>query len=105
MRTDDPLEVLRATEQTGDLVLTRETAASLRERETAAVTTAALTPGIQDVLTAAKDTGRLVVVVSNNSDAAVGKFLELHDLTSRLPPSPMPEQTRSSLRCRTLRPR
>lgn len=80
MNSDDPLEVLRATEQTGDLVLTRETAAFLRERETIAATTATLTPGIQDVLWAAKATGRIIAVVSNYSSDAVDRFLELHGL-------------------------
>ncbi|MEU8335545.1 HAD family hydrolase [Micromonospora tulbaghiae] len=82
MKTDDPLEVLRATEQTGDLGLTRQTAALLRERETIAATTATLTPGIQEVLAAAKATGRTIAVVTNNSSEAAVTFLELHGFVS-----------------------
>ncbi len=84
LTTDDPLEVLRATEQTGDLVLTRESAAFLRERETSAVATAELTPGIEAVLAAAESTGRRVSVVSNNSNAAIDAFLELYGLSGSI---------------------
>lgn len=82
MATDDPLEVLAATEQTGDLILTRETAAFLRERETIAAATAELTPGITEVLAEAMRTDRMIVVVSENADSAVHTVLERHGLTA-----------------------
>lgn len=82
MATDDPLEVLRATEQTRDLVLTRETAAFLRERETIAAGTAELTPGITEVLEEAMRTDRTVVVVTENAGSTVDVVLERHGLTA-----------------------
>jgi phosphoglycolate phosphatase-like HAD superfamily hydrolase len=82
MWTDDPLEVLRATEHTGDLVLTRQAAALLRQCETIAATSATLTPGIREVLSAAKASGRIVAVVTNNADDAADAFLRLHGLAS-----------------------
>ncbi len=52
----------------------------LTAEECTAVTTANLTPGAVEFLRACRRTGRKVAVVSNNSTAAVERFLDLHGL-------------------------
>nr|WP_244844204.1 HAD family hydrolase [Actinocatenispora sera] len=49
--------------------------------ETEAARTAEPTPGCRDMLDAAQRTGRPVVIVSNNSAAAVCAYLDKHHLT------------------------
>ncbi|WP_436885347.1 HAD family hydrolase [Nocardiopsis dassonvillei] len=54
----------------------------LREAEALSVADASPTPGFVEFIEACKETGRPLVVVSNNSPEAVSAFLESHDLTS-----------------------
>jgi phosphoglycolate phosphatase len=58
--------------------------AALTELETKAVTTAAPTPYIQDVIAACHQSGRVVAVISNNSASAVRAYLDTHDLASQV---------------------
>jgi phosphoglycolate phosphatase-like HAD superfamily hydrolase len=78
----DPLQLLRLTKQLGNPVLVRDVAQALRGAELKAVETATPTPGADDVITAAMETGRRLAVVSNNSVEAVNAYLELHGLRS-----------------------
>lgn len=52
----------------------------LRELEVEAVLTAPITPGVVEALQAFRNTGRTVTIVSNNSAAAVRRFLDDHEL-------------------------
>lgn len=78
----DPLQLLRLTKQLDHPVLAREVANALRDAELEAVKTATPTPGVDDVVTATVETGRRLVLVSNNSAEAVNTYLELHGLRS-----------------------
>jgi phosphoglycolate phosphatase-like HAD superfamily hydrolase len=73
--TANPLRTLRRVAELGDAELTQAVADALRDAELAAVASAAPTPGADDVLRAAQDTGRRVAIVSNNSEDAVEKYL------------------------------
>lgn len=79
--TSDPLLIVRRVADLGDVELTRAVADACRDAETAAVETATPTPGADDVLAAAHDTGRRVVIVSNNATEAVESYLRRHGLT------------------------
>ncbi|MGC9668088.1 HAD family hydrolase [Planosporangium sp. 12N6] len=68
-----PLGILRRTADLGDDELTRAVADACRDAELTAVATAAPTPGVVDVLRAARDSGCPVAIVSNNhADARRG---------------------------------
>lgn len=56
----------------------------LTELECAAVATAAPTPHVNDVISACRDSARLVAVISNNSEKAVRAYLAVHDLDSQI---------------------
>jgi phosphoglycolate phosphatase len=56
----------------------------LTAMECAAVTTAAPTPYVNDVLTASHDSARPVAIISNHSAAAVRAYLILHDLNGQI---------------------
>lgn len=75
--TDDPFDILRAAAQLDAAPLAE---AALRDLEVHAVQLAPPTPGIRGMLDALHDAGHTVTIVSNNSAAAVGAFLRLHDL-------------------------
>lgn len=79
---DDPLQILRLTNHAADEALTTEVAAALRDAELEATKTAEPTPFVLDVVQAALETGRRLVVVSNNSREAVCAYLDRHGLRS-----------------------
>ena len=56
----------------------------LTAMESAAVTTAAPTPYVHEVLTACRDSARPVAIISNHSAAAVRAYLILHDLSGHI---------------------
>lgn len=75
LRNQDPLDIFRFAGTVGPeltAVIERDlTAAELKAAETAEAT-----PGAGDFLAACRSTGRVVAVVSNNSAAAVTKYLD-----------------------------
>ncbi|MFD8492042.1 HAD family hydrolase [Amycolatopsis sp. NPDC059657] len=92
--TNEPFEILYHVAQFKPLAATRAEA-ELAELETTAVRKAEATPGADTVLRHFKESGRRVVVVSNNSAAAVRAYLAQHDLdqyvtgiASRVDPNP-----------------
>jgi len=82
-RTADPLEVFAyAATVSTDLAAQVET--EMTGLELAAVTTAAPTPYVHEVVTACQNSGRSVAVVSNNSAAAVHSYLTRYGLDDRI---------------------
>jgi beta-phosphoglucomutase-like phosphatase (HAD superfamily) len=82
-RTPDPLEVFAyAATVSEDLAARVET--EMTDQELAAVATAAPTPYVHEVVTACRNSGRSVAVVSNNSVAAVHSYLARHGLDDRI---------------------
>jgi HAD superfamily hydrolase (TIGR01509 family) len=80
---DDPLEVFRIAASTGPEV------AELAQREparleTRAADTARPTPGAARFITAARQSGRTVTIVSNNSGHAITRYLDMHHLTAHV---------------------
>jgi phosphoglycolate phosphatase len=53
-------------------------------QEVAAVATARPVPYVHEVITSARDSGRLIAIVSNNSDRAVRAYLDQHGLADRI---------------------
>jgi HAD superfamily hydrolase (TIGR01509 family) len=78
-RTSDPFDILKYVVSTG-MEAAAAAEAELTRLEIAAVATAAPTPGAPEVLQHFADSNRRVVVVSNNSAAAVRAYLDQHDL-------------------------
>lgn len=76
----DPMEVLRYLFQVAP-ERHSESERMLREAEVISVASAAPTPGAVEFMEACKETGRPLMVVSNNSPEAVTAFLEAHGLT------------------------
>lgn len=74
----DPFDVLRYATQFGDLAVQVEQ--RLRQLEIRAVSLAPATPGTAEVLEALRSRGVRVVIVSNNSEAAVRAYLHAHGL-------------------------
>ena len=60
--------------------------AEMTDHEVAAVATAEPTPYIHDVLAACRESGRIIGVVSNNSERAVHAYLDRHGLGDRIGP-------------------
>lgn len=58
--------------------------ARLRELEVECVAAAPETPGAADVIRTLVAAGHVIAIVSNNSTAAVRRYLELHDLTDAI---------------------
>ena len=82
-RTADPLEVFAyAATVSEDLAARVET--EMTGQELAAVATAAPTPYVHEVVTACRNSGRSVAVVSNNSSRAVRSYLARHGLDDRI---------------------
>ncbi|MEU4693184.1 HAD hydrolase-like protein [Actinoplanes sp. NPDC023714] len=77
----DPLRLLVDVAQLGDDELTRRVADACRDAEATAVNSAAATPGADEVLRTASGSGRRVTVVSNNATAAIGDYLQAHELS------------------------
>lgn len=79
----DPLKVLRRTAVFApDLVDKLETL--FVGYEVDAVNRAEITPGVRDLLDACAETGRPVVIVSNNSERSIEAFLDLAELKERV---------------------
>jgi phosphoglycolate phosphatase len=76
----DPLRILVEVAALGDERLTREVAKACREGEATAVRSAMPTAGAEEVLSAARDSGRRVGVVSNNGSDPVHDYLREHGL-------------------------
>jgi len=82
-RTPDPLQVFSyAATVSADLAARVE--AEMADQELAAVPTARPAPYVHDLVTSCRDSGRIVVVVSNNSDRAVRAYLARHGLDDRI---------------------
>jgi HAD superfamily hydrolase (TIGR01662 family) len=79
--TLDPIEVFRYSVTVSDEMAAR-VEAEMADLEVAAVTTAELTPYAHEVIASARESGRTVAVVSNNSSRAVNAYLDRHDLSS-----------------------
>ncbi|MGO9298126.1 MAG: HAD family hydrolase [Streptosporangiaceae bacterium] len=76
----DPLEVFRIVADLGDEIAERAQR-ELTSLEVQAVATAAPTPGAAELITTARQTGRTVSIVSNNSSRAIRAYLDRQDLT------------------------
>lgn len=76
----DPLEVLRWTGDLGDRALTGAVEDALRAAELRAAEFAEPTPGAREVIVAAREAGKPVAIVSNNSAGAVTEYLNLYRL-------------------------
>lgn len=81
---DDPIQVLRLAADLGLPALTTKLATALRDAEVTATETATPTPGLPDVLAAARNTGRQIAIVSNNSTEAVHAYLDRHRLAGHI---------------------
>jgi HAD superfamily hydrolase (TIGR01509 family) len=77
----DPLEVLRWTATLHKPVLARAVEDSLRAAELQAAASASPTPYAREVLSTARQTGRQVAIVSNNSTPAIEAYLDAHELS------------------------
>jgi HAD superfamily hydrolase (TIGR01662 family) len=82
-QTRDPIEVFTYS-ATISPELAASTEAEMTGQELAAVPTARPAAYVHDVITTARETGRTIAVVSNNSDRAVCAYLELHGLDDRV---------------------
>jgi phosphoglycolate phosphatase-like HAD superfamily hydrolase len=78
--TDDPLEIMRAVGGWPEIVAQAEHL--LTVAEAAAVTEATPTDGVIDVLEEMERRATRVAIVSNNSEAAIRKYLDLRGLTN-----------------------
>jgi len=76
----DPLDLLCEAAELGNDKLTRLMADACRDAEVAAAVTATPTPGAAEFLEAAHETGRPVIIVSNNATEAVNAYLAAHGL-------------------------
>jgi HAD superfamily hydrolase (TIGR01509 family) len=82
-RSDDPLEVF-AYAAAIDTELAARAEAELTSLEETAVTTAKPAAYVHEVVTSARESGRTVSVVSNNSERAVNTYLTQHGLADRI---------------------
>src|SRR6201996_6066374 len=100
--TPDPIEVFKYSATVSDEMAARvET--EMADLEVAAVPTADPTPYVHQVIASARESGRIIGVVSNNSPRAVNAYLDRHSLSSgialvvartshHLPSPPQPQQ-------------
>ena len=85
VRTEtDPMEVLRWSATLGKPELTREVEDGLCRAELLAAQSAIPEPYGREVIVAARDAGKPVAIVSNNSAAAIEAYLEAHRLTAHI---------------------
>lgn len=77
--TDDPIEVFRYSGTVSDDLAAR-VEAEMTDLEVAAVPTAEPTPYVHEVIASARESGRTIGVVSNNSPRAVDAYLDRHGL-------------------------
>ncbi|MFI7049512.1 HAD family hydrolase [Streptosporangium sandarakinum] len=80
---DDPLKVLRRTAVFAPELVGKVEAAFIGH-ETEAVGCAEITPGVRELLAACAEAGRPVVIVSNNSEPAIERFLDLAELSGQV---------------------
>jgi HAD superfamily hydrolase (TIGR01509 family) len=80
----DPLEILRWTDTLGSTSLTRTVEDTLCAAELRAVESAAPTPYAREVIVAAREAGKPVAVVSNNSPEAVTAYLTARRLAGHV---------------------
>jgi len=78
--TPDPIEVFSYSATVSDEMAAR-VEAEMADLEVAAVPTADPTPYVHEVIASARESGRIVGVVSNNSPRAVNAYLDRHGLT------------------------
>ena len=64
--------------------LASQVESELAALESAAAHMAAPTPGLTDVLSACRESGRQVAIVSNNSACAVRTYIDIHELTGQI---------------------
>jgi phosphoglycolate phosphatase len=76
----DPIEVFRYSATVSDELAAR-VEAEMADLEVAAVPTADPTPYVHQVIASARESGRTIGVVSNNSTRAVNAYLDRHSLT------------------------
>ena len=81
--TGDPLQVFTYA-ATISPELAARVEAEMTTQEQAAVPTARPTPYVHEVLTSARESGRTIAIVSNNSEAAVRAYLTAHGLGDRI---------------------
>jgi phosphoglycolate phosphatase len=78
--TPDPIEVFTYSATVSDEMAAR-VEAEMADLEVAAVPTAEPTPYVHEVIASARESGRIVGVVSNNSPRAVNAYLDRHSLS------------------------
>ena len=81
--TTDPIEIF-AYSATISPDLAAKVEAEMADQEVAAVPTARPAPYVHEVVTSARESGRTVAVVSNNSERAVRAYLDQHGLDDRI---------------------
>jgi phosphoglycolate phosphatase len=79
-KTPDPIEVFQYSATVSDEMAAR-VEAEMADLEVAAVPTADPTPYVHQVITSARESSRIVGVVSNNSPRAVNAYLDRHSLS------------------------
>jgi beta-phosphoglucomutase-like phosphatase (HAD superfamily) len=78
--TPDPIEVFTYSATVSDEMAAR-VEAEMADLEVAAVPTAEPTPYVHEVIASARESGRIVGVVSNNGPRAVNAYLDRHSLS------------------------
>jgi phosphoglycolate phosphatase len=78
--TPDPIEVFYYSATVSDEMAAR-VEAEMAELEVAAVPTAEPTPYVHEVIASARESGRIIGVVSNNGPRAVNAYLDRHGLS------------------------
>jgi phosphoglycolate phosphatase len=81
--TPDPIEVFYYSATVSDEMAAR-VEAEMADLEVAAVPTAEPTPYVHEVIASARESGRIIGVVSNNSPRAVNAYLDRHGLSDRI---------------------
>jgi len=81
--TPDPIEVFCYSATVSDELAAR-VEAEMADLEVAAVPTAAPTPYVHEVIASARESGRTIGVVSNNSPRAVNAYLDRHGLSDSI---------------------
>ncbi len=77
---DDPLEILRWASRSGDASILAAVEDALVTAEIVAADSAQPAPFARDILRALHAQGRAIGIASNNSGAAINKYLDRHDL-------------------------
>lgn len=82
-QASDPLEIFSWT-GTVSPALAFQVEAEMSAQEVAAVATARPAPYVHDLMTSARQSGRAIAIVSNNSEQAVGAYLTRHSLQEHI---------------------